>query len=362
MKVKLLPIITLLVAFTVAGCAAYFSIYGLVLIFSGAATAVIAMAASLEIGKLVMTSIMFNYYKALPFLVKIYGFLAIIALMVITSVGIYGFLSGAYQQSQAPLALIDQKMNLAKEEHERKIARLKQMDDTIASISSNYVTKRLEEKRQQAVEREQLIKRIDELDQQIFQYSSTKLETEVHIGPIIKIAEAFNLPKDQAAHYLILLFIFVFDPLAVIMTLCFNIMVFQNRQLNVQTINPPNNIIDQPPTSYINNPIAESHTDNRSEEIHKETANTILNDTKENSMEDFVHVSGEGSTGLYLKQNAASGPDQPDITAELRDQKQTNSAIDLIGGELDKIHKIFSDGSEQKQKIISKIQQGHVDI
>ena len=85
-----------LVIFTsllIAGCAAYFSVYGIGLLFSGATIAVMIMASSLELGKLVTTSWLFRYWNKANILMRVYMIFAVFALMGITSLGIFGFLT-----------------------------------------------------------------------------------------------------------------------------------------------------------------------------------------------------------------------------------------------------------------------------
>ena len=83
----------------IAGCAAYFSVYGIGLLFSGAAVAAMIMAASLEIGKLVSTKFVFENWKKVNAFIKFYLTIAVIVLMCITSLGIFGYLSAAFQKS-----------------------------------------------------------------------------------------------------------------------------------------------------------------------------------------------------------------------------------------------------------------------
>lgn len=228
-----------LTVLAIAGSAGYFSIYGLVLIFSGAVIPVMIMAGSLEVGKLVLTSVLFNYWRKMNFLLTFYCVVAVICLMVITSVGIYGFLSSAYQTNQAPLAQINKRIELLDQEFERKNARLLQMDKVVEAIPSNMVNSRLREKRQQDPERKMLQARVIEIEKEKLEISNSQLETEVHLGPIVKIAEAFGVTKDRAVHLLIMLFIFVFDPLAVALTLCVNVVISdkinQNKKNQINT-------------------------------------------------------------------------------------------------------------------------------
>lgn len=213
------------VAFTVAAAAAYFSVYGLALIFSGAVIPVIIMASALEVGKLCATSILYNYWHQLSVLMRLYYVAAIFILMLITSGGIYGFLSAAYQQDKIPLEQITQRIELLTAEYERKTQRLQQMDDIISSIGANYISKRLEEKEQQRPEREELVARINAIETEKLELSTKRIETEAHIGPVIYMAEVFGKTPDQATNILILLFIFVFDPLAVALTISVNMLI-----------------------------------------------------------------------------------------------------------------------------------------
>lgn len=97
-------------AFFVAGCAAFFSIKGLVVLFSGDALAICIMASSLELGKLVAASFLHSYWKAVSKLLKLYLCLAVLVLMCVTSLGIFGFLTGAYQEHSTRVNTFDTKI------------------------------------------------------------------------------------------------------------------------------------------------------------------------------------------------------------------------------------------------------------
>lgn len=232
----------------VAGMAGYYSIYGLMLIFSGSPIEVAVAAGALEVGKLVLTSILYNYYKKIHWSIVAYGTIAVLGLMLITSWGVYGFLSAAYQKSQAPLEQVNERIVLLEKEYDRKTARLQQMDDIIAGIGANYITKRLEEKAQQAPERTELTARINQIETEKLELSNKRLETEVHIGPIVKIAEAFGVSRDKAVHWLIMVMIFVFDPLAVVLTLCLNAILKHKREEQSNDNNDDGGDDPTPPT------------------------------------------------------------------------------------------------------------------
>lgn len=231
-------------AITIAATAAYFSIYGLALVFSGAIIAVAVMASALEVGKLALTSVVFHYWRQFHPLATLYYVLAIIGLMIITSWGIYGFLSAAYQKSLIPLQQVEIKTNqlqdrlvLLDQEYDRRIERLAQMDTIISSIGANYITRRMEEMEKQAPERDDLIERTKQIEQEKIELlqdsadlQNQTIEIESHIGPIVNIARQFGIEKDQAIHYLILLFIFVFDPLAIGLTIAVNTIIKIDKQ------------------------------------------------------------------------------------------------------------------------------------
>ena len=83
----------------IACCSGFFSILGIGMLFSGSSIAAMTMASSLEIGKLVATSFLYRYWNKSTFLLKSYLITSVIVLMIITSLGIFGYLTGAYQQS-----------------------------------------------------------------------------------------------------------------------------------------------------------------------------------------------------------------------------------------------------------------------
>lgn len=225
----------------IAGSAAYFSIYGLAAIFSGIFIPVVIMGASLEAGKLVAASYLYRYWDKLTFLMKGYLFSAIFILMLITSAGIFGFLSMGYQEDVLPLQQKEQQIGLLEHEKEEieglkseRLERRKQIDKDIASLPNNFVTGRQRLMESYGPELNQIrddiaqyTERTREITLEIQQLKSQSLEQRAHTGPIIFIAQAFNVSIDQATKWIILLIIFVFDPLAVILTIGANIAVLE---------------------------------------------------------------------------------------------------------------------------------------
>jgi len=225
--------ILIITTLSIAACAAWFSIYGLAAIFSGIFWPVVIMGTVLEVGKLVAVSYVYRFYDSITAFMKLYLILSIIVLMLITSAGIFGFLSAGYQQDTLPLKqqeqkimlLIDEKKELTSFKTER-MDRKKQIDDDIAALPNNFIKGRQRLLKTYAVELDQLrndiqlyTKQINGKTLEISDLKQQKLLSQVHVGPIIYIAKVFDTEVDDATKWLILLIIFSFDPLAVALTL-----------------------------------------------------------------------------------------------------------------------------------------------
>ena len=107
---KVFPYIVLLAALCLATSAAYYSVYGLSKLFSAQASAIIIMAGSLEVSKLITATYLHRYWKKLNILIKMYLTTAVVVLMFITSIGIYGFLVAAYQTTANQLTMMDKQI------------------------------------------------------------------------------------------------------------------------------------------------------------------------------------------------------------------------------------------------------------
>lgn len=225
----------------IAGSAAYFSIYGLASIFSGTFIPVIIMGTSLECGKLIAVSFLYRYWNKLTFSIKIYLFAAIFVLMAITSAGIFGFLSMGHEQDILPLQQKEQQITLFQNEKntierlkQERLERKKQIDTDIASLPNNFVTGRQRLMKSYGPELEQIrkdiadyTKQIREIIRKVQELKTTTLEQRIHTGPIIFIANVFNIKVDLAVKWIILLIIFAFDPLAVILTIGANVAIIE---------------------------------------------------------------------------------------------------------------------------------------
>lgn len=233
-------IVLLMAAATaIAGAAAYFSVYGLAYTFSGVFWSVVVMGASLEAGKLVAASYLYRYWDRTGWILKTYLISGVIALMVLTSTGIFGYLSTGYQQDVLPLKQKQQQVQLLEAEKSRALNRKQQIDEIIAGNSSTAASAgtganaarilretnrgRDQVSRQFREEQKEVTQRVAQLDKELLALKQDLVQAEAHIGPIMFVAQAFNMGADDATKWLIFLIIFAFDPMAVALTLAVNI-------------------------------------------------------------------------------------------------------------------------------------------
>tara|TARA_A100001011_G_scaffold46705_1_gene44123 strand:+ start:697 stop:1755 length:1059 start_codon:yes stop_codon:yes gene_type:complete len=237
--------LTFLSAISISVIAAGYSIIGLATIFAGAYVPIIAMGSALEVGKLVAASWLYNNWtnSLVPKTIKAYLTSAVIVLIFITSMGIFGFLSKAHLDSVQPQAnftiqtsLIDKQIQQEERNIERAEKTLLQLDKSIeVYIDKEYVTRGLKERKKQEEERnllkEEIKKSTFNISELYKEKSSVELEQqkiEAEVGPLKYIAELIYGENakdhfDEAVRYAIMVLIFVFDPLAVLLLIAANI-------------------------------------------------------------------------------------------------------------------------------------------
>ena len=239
----ILAIITLLTALGISAVAAYYSIVGLMAIFSASAISIAIMGVVLEIGKLITASWLYQNWKRVPFLLKSYLTVAVVVLMFITSMGIFGYLSKAHIDQGKGVAEIYLKVDRADgriETERNNIVRYEKQLTNLDTALNRYlelgaVSKGLQKREEQEPERKQLVtlinesqERIDDLLTERSEYQLQINSFEVEIGPIKYISaliygdEALDY-IDTAVRAVILTLVFVFDPLAVLLLISANI-------------------------------------------------------------------------------------------------------------------------------------------
>lgn len=204
-----------LAAFSVSSLGAGFSIFGLSQLFSGASLAVIAMAASLEFAKFVLAAYLHQTWKNQNLIFKSYLSSAVVILSLITSMGIFGFLSNAYQSASMVLESENIKLASLKNDLSRNAAEVARLNRTIDEIPANRITKRMKAREAAEPEFAKLSKRAGEIQTAITNADLQIVRVKEKVGPLIYIARAFQLDIDQVVKYLILVFVLVFDPLAI---------------------------------------------------------------------------------------------------------------------------------------------------
>jgi hypothetical protein len=245
-----LAILTLLSGIAISIIAAGYSIIGLATLFAGAAVPIIAMGSALEVGKLVAASWLYqNWNSDIPRLLKAYLFSAIIILIFITSIGIFGFLSKAHLDQVKPqsgnalnIQVLDKQINQQQVIIDRAEKTLNSLDKALDKyIDMEYVSRGLKEREKQKTEREQLNKSISEATAKIVELNKTKstieleqIKIEAEVGPLKYVAELIygedaKSHFDEAVRIIILILIFVFDPLAVLLLIAANISIRQWR-------------------------------------------------------------------------------------------------------------------------------------
>jgi hypothetical protein len=243
-----LTILTFLSAISISVIAAGYSIIGLATLFAGAAVPIIAMGTALEIGKLVAASWLYqNWRSDVPRLLKAYLFTSIVVLIFITSMGIFGFLSKAHLDQVQPTSgnqlsidSYNKQINQQQIIIDRAEKTLNQLDKALdVYIDKEYVTRGLKERNKQKEERDLLNKTIDEATSKILELNKTKntieleqLKIEAEVGPLKYVAELIYGDDaknhfDSAVRIVILILIFVFDPLAVLLLIAANISLRQ---------------------------------------------------------------------------------------------------------------------------------------
>jgi hypothetical protein len=235
------------VALSLSAVAAYYAVAGLIAIFAAAVVPIAIMGTLLEAAKLVVASWLYRSWREIPRLMKSYFTVALIVLMLLTSMGIFGFLSKAHLDQaiptgdvQAKLALIDEKIKTEKENinaARKAITQLdQQVDQTIARTEDARGAERsIAIRRGQQKERSALLSEIGTAQTKIAKYQEERApiaaevrKVEAEVGPIKYIAALIyddNPDTDlleKAVRWVIIMIVLVFDPLAVLMLVAAN--------------------------------------------------------------------------------------------------------------------------------------------
>ena len=259
MKKRLFPFVIGLAALAVSGSAAFYSVFGLSKLFAGASMQVIIMAGSLEFAKLVCASLLYQYWDTINKWLRTYLSVAVFVLMVITSGGIYGFLSGAYQETATKSEFLDKSLAVLKqkqvrfEENKTDLTLEKtQLNTTISDLrtslsnptqvsyysedagqvittSSSSARKALQKELALTIaDRDTINVRLEAVQDSILSLDTQLLDLEIgneeqrELGPLKYLAETTGKEMGTVVNWFLLLIVFVFDPLAIAMVVAAN--------------------------------------------------------------------------------------------------------------------------------------------
>ena len=230
---RIFPYFVGLAALLVAGSAAFYSVFGLSKLFSGATLAVIIMAGSLEFAKLVSASFLYRYWTKVSGWLKYYMVIGVVTLVLITSAGIFGFLSNAYQGATIEFEKESTKL-LYKEDRLDQLEEDKQylkdeLEFAIAELPDNYITAKRNLRADYNPKVLEMNDQILDVKSEIGDLKTALIETGIDVGPAIYLARAFGTDVDSVVKFFIFILIFVFDPMAVALVISYNIAMV-NRQ------------------------------------------------------------------------------------------------------------------------------------
>ena len=259
MKKRLFPFLIGLSALAVSGSAAFYSVFGLSKLFAGASLQVIIMAGSLEFAKLVTASLLYQYWDTINKFMRFYLSVAVFVLMVITSGGIYGFLSGAYQETATKsefldksLAVLQTKQNRFEEQKTDLNIEKTQLNTTISDLrtslsnptsvsywdensqsvittTSSSTRRALQSELKTAIEdRDNLNLKLEAVMDSVMRIDTELLDLEIgneeqrELGPLKYLAETTGKDMGTVVNWFLLLIVFVFDPLAIALVVAAN--------------------------------------------------------------------------------------------------------------------------------------------
>jgi|TARA_R110000744_G_scaffold170885_3_gene289209 hypothetical protein len=385
MKKYLFPIIIAISALAVSGSAAFYSVFGLSMLFAGASKQVIIMAGSLEFAKLVVASLLYQYWGTINKWLRTYLSIACLVLMVITSGGIYGFLSGAYQSTATKsklhdksLLILNQKqvrfeetkedLTIEKTQINKSISDLRislssptsvsywdENSQTVITTSSSSARRALQtELKTTTLDRDNLNIKIEAVMDSINKTDMALLdkevsnETESELGPLKYLAETTGKDMGVVVNWFLLLIIFVFDPLAIALVVASNMAFAQIRKPEEDYFVSRNKHIEK---------IMEIPQMKNGEEIglvdvekKKQTKKEIKIEPKDIVMDDMedlerderrMNIIGQnGNDGLHYEKVTPTSTELEILQNHLNNLKYYNDELyyeNVYGGELDRI-------------------------
>ena len=225
-------------ALIIAGCAAYFSVTGLGVLFAGASVSVMVMAGSLELAKLVAATYLKQKWNEITGFNKWYLTSAVIALMIITSAGIFGYLSNAFQTQSLELQRVDREIAVFTTKIEQNTTQIEQLSTQITEFNQNQgkiidggkvnsrLLRSIDNRDKQIAKINDKISDLQEDNakntEEINKIKLSNIDLEKEVGGFRFVADAFGLELNSVVKFFIFLIVIVFDPLAVALIIAFN--------------------------------------------------------------------------------------------------------------------------------------------
>lgn len=320
---RIFPFIVLITALSVSVSAAFYSVTGLSKLFAGARLEVLIMTSSLEFAKIIIASLLHQYWNTLNRLLKIYLTVAVVTLIGITSMGIYGFLSSAYQETANKSGIIEKEINILdlkrgrfEEERNSLLEEKSGLDNSIVELrdglSNNVIqykdsetgeiitttsssTRRALEaqldeaiidKRNLSIKIETVTDSITKLDLKILDIESNS-DIAAELGPLKYISELTDTPMNKIVNYLLLIIVFVFDPLAIALVITANFLFDRLKKVKEEI---------GISSDYENEVEDETHEEIQEEEVENESdfedeKVITINETNEDDDDDFENGS-----------------------------------------------------------------------
>ena len=242
-------------ALFVAFNAAFFSVFGLSKLFAGATSSVIMMASSLELAKLVTAAYLYRYWDNINTIMKTYLLLGVITLILITSGGIFGFLSNAYQGAtidfeKQSTTLIYKEDRLEQLEEDKSYLK-EELKQSISALPDNYPTAKRKLREEYNPKVLLINEELLDIKQDISDLKVGMVQTGVDVGPAIYIARSFETDIDTVVKFFIFILIFVFDPLAVALVVAYNVAIVNRKRWEVYGETKRKDIIDDSFSRYV---------------------------------------------------------------------------------------------------------------
>lgn len=208
---------------SVTGC--FFSVTGLMSLFAGASTSVAIMAASLEFSKFIVVGFLYRYWGHVHKPLRAYLVFSVVILMVITSTGIYGYLSNGYQVASVEIHSNLLEIKSLEGENARVQNQIAEFRKFIDQIPNSRISRKFEFQKEYEPRIQDLRDQSELIQKKIDQKRTQLLTMNSKVGPVVFLAEALGTDIDTVVKYLILIFVSVFDPLAVSLVFCLNMII-----------------------------------------------------------------------------------------------------------------------------------------